>query len=148
MGVASISSTTTSSAVSTIAASASAPFTNALRYARCMREHGEVDFPDPSDPGGFSTTALARLDAASRQFIAADTTCLRLLPNAGQPTPVELAQTIVEGLRFARCMRARGIPFPDPGISGTDLTLDLGAVDTNSPQYATAAQACRTQPGS
>lgn len=71
----------------------------------------------------------------------------RLLPNNGQPTPAELQQTIAEGLRFARCMRAHHVSFPDPGVSGVQITLDLGVVDTNSPQYTVAAQICRTRPG-
>jgi len=146
--VASISSTTAKGAnASSGAPSASAPYTNALNYARCMRSHGEPDFPDPNNPGGFSTAALERLDTASHQFTAADATCARLLPNDGQPTPAELQQTITDGLRFARCMRAHGVQFPDPGISGDQMTIDLGAVDTNSPQYATASQICRTKPG-
>ena len=37
---------------------------NALEYAHCMRRHGEPGFPDPSNPGGFSTRALAQLDTA------------------------------------------------------------------------------------
>jgi hypothetical protein len=113
-----------------------------------MRAHGEPGFPDPKNPGGFSTAALERLNTASHQFRAADATCQRLLPNDGQPTPAELQQTISQGLRFAHCMRAHGVEFPDPGVSGEEITLDLGAVDTNSPQYATAAQKCRTKPGS
>jgi hypothetical protein len=147
-GVASISSTTaTSASASTAAPNASAPYTNALNYARCMRAQGEPNFPDPNNPGGFSTAALERLDTASHQFTAADTKCQRLLPNDGQPTPAELQQTITEGLRFAHCMRAHGVQFPDPGISGSQLTIDLGAVDTNSPQYTSASQICRTKPG-
>jgi hypothetical protein len=70
-----------------------------------------------------------------------------LLPNDGEPTPAEFQATITEGLRFARCMRAHGVAFPDPGISGDEITLDLGVVDTNSPKYAAAAQICETKPG-
>ena len=140
----------TSTGVSALAGtpSASAPYTNAVNYARCMRRHGEPDFPDPNNPGGFSTAALARLDTASRQFISADSTCRRLLPNNGQPTPAELQQTITYGLKFAHCMRAHHVQFPDPGISGSQITIDLGEVDTNSPQYTAAARICRTKPGS
>jgi hypothetical protein len=112
-----------------------------------MRAHGEPDFPDPNNPGGFSTAVLERLDTASHEYTAADAKCQRLLPNDGQPTPAELQQTITEGLRFAHCMRAHGVPFPDPGISGNQLTLDLGVVDTNSPQYNSASQICRTKSG-
>ncbi len=43
-------------------------------------------------------------------------------------------------------MRAHHVQFPDPGVSGVQITLDLGDVDTNSPQYTAAAQICRTKP--
>jgi hypothetical protein len=129
------------------AASAATPYTTALEYARCMRRHGEPDFPDPNNPGGFPTGALEALNTSSRQFISADTTCQRLLPNDGQPTPAELQTTIAEGLRFARCMRAHGVSFPDPGISGDQITIDLGVVDTNSPKYTRVARICETKPG-
>jgi hypothetical protein len=146
-GVASIPGGHSAGAAPAPGVSASAPYTAALEYARCMRRHGEPGFPDPSNPGGFSTRALALLNPSSRQFIAANSTCQRLLPNDGQPTPAEFQQTITAGLRFARCMRAHHVEFPDPGISGDQMTLNLTDVNTNSPQYIAAAQVCRTKPG-
>lgn len=147
-GVANISATTSRSTTATAGGpSTSDPYTKALDYARCMRQHGEPAFPDPRNPGGFSTAALERLDTRSRQYADADGTCRRLLPNGGQPTPAEVQQAITDGLRFARCMRDHGVPFPDPGISGSRLTIDLANVDTSSPQYAAATKACATQPG-
>lgn len=135
------------SAAPVTSSAAASPYTTALEYARCMRKHGEPDFPDPNNPAGFSTRALALLDPTSRQFIAANSTCQRLLPNDGEPTPAEFQATITQGLRFARCMRAHGVAFPDPGISGDEITLNLGVVDTNSPKYTAAAQICETKPG-
>lgn len=125
----------------------SAPYTNAVHYARCMRAHGEPDFPDPKNPGGFSTAALERLDAQSPRYVSADATCRRLLPNGGQATPAEVQQAITDGLRFARCMRAGGVQFPDPGISGSHLVLNLSNVDMNSPQYSAASRICASKPG-
>lgn len=148
-GVASIGTTpSTTTATPAGVPSEAAQFTNALRYARCMRRHGEPDFPDPNNPGGFSTKALAALDTASREFISADATCQRLLPNDGQPTPAELQQTIANGLRFARCMRAHGVPFPDPGISGGQITINFANIDPNAPSYLAAARVCETKPAS
>jgi len=132
----------------TDATSASANFTNALNFARCMRQHGVPRFPDPRNPGGFSTQALALLGMSSPQFVSAQRTCQRALPNDGQATPAELAQTVENGLRFARCMRAHGVRFPDPGISGMQITINLTNVDTNSPQYNAAGHICETAPGS
>jgi hypothetical protein len=129
-------------------ASESANFTNALNFARCMRQHGVPRFPDPKNPGGFSTQALAALGMSSPQFVSAARTCQRVLPNDGQQTPAELEQAVKNGLRFARCMRAHGVPFPDPGLSGTQITLNLADVNTSSPRYTTAGHICEVQPGS
>jgi hypothetical protein len=146
--VASIAATTsTSTSHSTGASGASAPYANAVNFARCMRAHGQSNFPDPHNPGGFSGAALARLDTRSRSYVRANGTCQRLLPNNGQPAPAEVAQVVTDGLKFARCMRAHGVQFPDPGVSGDHITIDLGQVETNSPQYTTTAETCRTKPG-
>ena len=111
-----------------------------------MRDHGEPDFPDPQDPGGFSATAIEKLDPTSHQFAVSNARCVRLLPNDGQPTPAELAQALENGLRFARCMRAHGQPsFPDPGISGGKVTINFGDLDPNSPAYQKAERTCGRQ---
>src|SRR4029077_11584657 len=98
-------------------------------------------------PGGFSIRALAQLDTASHQYVAANDTCQRLLPNDGQPTPAELQATITDGLRFAHCMRARNVAFPDPGVSGDNLTLNLANINMSSPRVEAAANLCKTKPG-
>jgi hypothetical protein len=145
-GVASLGATGSTSAGAPASVSGS-PYTNALKYARCMRAHGEPDFPDPNNPGGFSTRALEQLDTASHQYVAANGTCQRLLPNDGQPTPAELQATITNGLRFARCMRAHNVAFPDPGVSGDNLTLNLANINMSSPKVEAAANVCKTKPG-
>jgi hypothetical protein len=139
--------TTTHTTKTTPAPGTVSQYTSALEYARCMRRHGETDFPDPSNPGGFSTAALNALNTQSHQFIAASTVCQRLLPNDGQPTPAELQVTITNALRFARCVRAHGVNFPDPGISGDNITINMNDFDPSSPQYLRAAQICKTKPG-
>jgi hypothetical protein len=120
--VASLSPPTSTSATPTGGAGASTPYTNALNYARCMRGHGEPAFPDPNNPGGFSTSALAQLDPTSRQFLAANNKCQGLLPNTG-------------------------VEFPDPGTSSGQLILNLADVDTSAPKCLAAAQIWRTKPG-
>jgi hypothetical protein len=108
-----------------------------------MRANGEPEFPDPRNPEGFSTAAIQRLDPSSHQFSSANARCTRLLPNDGQPTPAELQQAVKQGLKFARCMRAHGQPkFPDPGVSGGQITINFNNLDPNSPQYEKAATYC------
>jgi hypothetical protein len=51
-----------------------------------------------------------------------------------------------DALNFARCMRAHGVPFPDPGLSGTHITINLANVDTSSPRYLAAGRVCAITP--
>jgi len=50
-----------------------------------------------------------------------------------------------EQLQFSQCMRANGVPnFPDPGPSGLLLNAIAAAgIDTHSPSYQAALQACK-----
>ena len=50
-----------------------------LKYARCMRAHGEPDFPDPSSGGGF--TIPSSIDQNSPTFRAAATACKQFQPS-------------------------------------------------------------------
>ena len=56
-----------------------------LRYARCMRSHGVISFPDPvvrsGLPPGFDFPP--NMDVTSPAFLAADNVCHSLLPHGG-----------------------------------------------------------------
>src|SRR5262245_43253358 len=97
-----------------------------LAYARCMRDHGISDFPDPQPGGGFALQGGpgSDLDPNNTSFKAADDACKPLLP--APPTGQE-AESRAAALRFARCMRAHGFPdFPDPNAEG-GVDIDAGA---------------------
>jgi hypothetical protein len=54
-----------------------------------------------------------------------------------------------QGIQFADCMRAHGVPnFPDPG-SGGSINLSLGSgINPQSPAFQSAQRACaKLQPG-
>lgn len=57
-----------------------------LRYARCMRSHGVIKFPDPvvrsGLPPGFDFPP--NMDVTSPAFLAADNVCHSLLPHGGE----------------------------------------------------------------
>jgi hypothetical protein len=67
-GVASVGSTTTSaSAPSSAAGNSGSPPSAAttkamLVYAKCMRTHGELNFPDPKPGGGFDLSAYPAIN--------------------------------------------------------------------------------------
>ncbi|MEV7286204.1 hypothetical protein AB0O01_16790 [Streptomyces sp. NPDC093252] len=51
-----------------------------------------------------------------------------------------------QALEFAACMRANGVPdFPDPQQSDGGVRMDAGGVDTESPEFQAAMEACRDQ---
>jgi hypothetical protein len=117
-----------------------------LAFAKCMREHGISDFPDPDRNGGIALqgTPGGDLDKDNPQFAAALTACKHLMPNGGEPQQSE--QDRRKNLAYSKCMRAHGLKdFPDPdkngGISveltpGSDLAPD-------NPQFQAADKACK-----
>jgi hypothetical protein len=49
-----------------------------------------------------------------------------------------------QALKFSECMRAEGVPeFPDPQQADGGVRMDAGEVDTNSPEFQSAMEACR-----
>jgi hypothetical protein len=147
-------------------------YQQALPFAQCMRSHGIGNFPDPDTSGNFDTSSIP----ASPQYDAAQRTCVRLHPYNMVLAPQQQAHLMSEALKFARCMRAHGVPnFPDPtqnntGISfggqttagsppgqggsspgagpGRNASSQPSTVGSSeSPQYQAAAQACRSYAG-
>jgi hypothetical protein len=119
------------------------PYQQALAYAQCMRAHGDPGFPDPNSQGLFPHPAGPQYQSASR-------TCGHLLP--GRPvTAAQKQQHVSQALKFAGCMRSRGVPsFPDPAVAqgGAAVGFRMSGVDQNSPQFQAAVQACRKfEPG-
>jgi hypothetical protein len=96
--------------------------TQLLAYAKCMRDNG-VDFPDPQfDSNG--QPQFNRQNGGSfadlrnnPSFAKARTACESKRPDfAGQfqLTPEQQAQARTSLLKFAKCMRSKGVDFPDP----------------------------------
>jgi hypothetical protein len=115
-----------------------------LAYAKCMREHGISDFPDPQPGGGIAIQAGrgGDLDPNNPQFKAADEACKSLLPT---PSKQDQEKEFEDMLRFAQCMREHGIAdFPDPKPGeGIDISAGQGSdLDPNSPQFQAANKAC------
>ena len=106
------------------------------------------NFPDPTSGEGIRDKPAvvgALKEVGKSQAEAAQTACLHLQPNGGEPTQAELAQHLSDLLAFARCMRTRGITnFPDPTSSGqvTHEMLAKAGVDVHQPAVLQAADAC------
>lgn len=117
-------------------------YVDAVKFSRCMRAHGVSQFPDPSNPVGWSSAAIDALNASSPAFNSATKTCDSLLPNEGQPTSADFEQTVVSGVKVAKCMRAHGIDMPDPQIQGRHLTIDMAHMNAQTPRFARIGELC------
>jgi hypothetical protein len=120
------------------ASSGGSPYQKALAYAQCMRSHGDVLWPDPNSQGNF----VINNPDAMNGYQAANSACKKLATPAGL-TPAEQQQKLTGELKYAGCMRSHGISnYPDPKSNA--FGPNLSGIDTSSPQYQSAAQACRS----
>jgi hypothetical protein len=117
-----------------------------LDYAACMRSHGEPSFPDPVLTGqSVRFGAGPNIDQDSPRFVSANTTCKRLVPDGGTPSPAQIQAMIAQMVKNAECMRAHGVTnFPDPTVNvpGMLAGFSLKGLDPNSPQFQAAQKAC------
>jgi hypothetical protein len=122
------------------AASPAANQDQALAFARCMRENGVPDFPDPDAEGRFSEGEHDPDDPALR---AAQEACRDLAPggehqNLGDPAFVEQMR------EYSQCMRDNGVPdFPDPDAEGR--LRGVGHEQRGDPKYRAAVETCRAK---
>ncbi len=126
----------------------------ALAYSRCMRSHGVPKFPDPGSSNalasGLPKVDPQRLGVSSSQYQAAQRACAHLLPDGGQLSQAQSQRDLNAMLRFARCMRSRGVPsWPDPTYDssagwGFNLVHAHG-FDPNSPQIDHKMTQCSRQ---
>ncbi|MFB9831849.1 hypothetical protein [Actinoallomurus acaciae] len=113
----------------------------AVKYAQCMRENGVTNFPDPDKNGRF-VIAAGGPNRNSSQFKKAQQACKSQEPPGIKDDPADVAKAQQEWLKFAQCMRKNGIQdFPDP--QDGRLLVDRDRIDTKSPQFKKAMNACR-----
>jgi len=122
----------------------------ALSYAQCMRSHGIQDFPDPTvqdnaHAKGVGFSMPGSIDTSSHQFKSAAKTC-RTKTGFGVVSPAMIQAAMANGLKFAECMRSRGIAsYPDPVSHGNNIQIGPGpnsGIDTNSARFKAAQKAC------
>jgi hypothetical protein len=95
-------------------------FEGALKYSKCMREHG-IDMPDPQrvGTGGIKLTG-GKMNPNDPKTKAAQKDCQKYMEVGGGETidPARRARLQEAALEYARCMRAQGVDMPDPQLSG------------------------------
>jgi hypothetical protein len=115
-----------------------------VTYAACLNKHGvEVQV---ARTGGLVWEAAPGVPGPqSPQALAAERDCTALEPT-GWPQPPSAAQNaenLVLMLRYAKCIRAHGVPdFPDPTSEGLRISPSSG-IDLNSPAFRAAEKSCQ-----
>jgi hypothetical protein len=139
-------STSTNSAAAgsgTSTSSSNTAYQARLNLARCYRAQG-INVPDPAPGAGHAAgegvqQILSQYPQAKVQ--AARQACRQYIAKANpevNASPAGQAQFNREFVKFAKCMRANGVPnFPDR-IQDAE-----GAIDPNSPAVQSALQACQ-----
>jgi hypothetical protein len=107
----------------------------AVKFAKCMRDNGVREFPDPDASGELTIDEIANrsgLDISTAAFKQAMSACRDLEPS-GFTGHKRSAQQQKNALEFAQCIRDNGVKdFPDP-------TPGAPLVDTNRiPSAATS----------
>ena len=115
---------------------------NSLSRASCS--NGLPDFPDPNANGqGFGNQEDANQEQSNPHFGTAYSDCRHLLPSA----PSSHGKVIPSNsqlVRFAQCMRSRGVPnYPDPNPNGgLGAALAQLGINPNSPQFQATLRTC------
>jgi hypothetical protein len=117
-------------------------YEQAIAYAQCIRTHGVSNFPDPNSQGELTPDGI---NPSSPQFQSAQKACQSLDKDAHIMSPQKQATLVQQAVKYANCMRSHGIlNFPEPPAPGSGPTMvNPNSVNTASPQFAAAQQACR-----
>jgi hypothetical protein len=113
------------------------------QFAGCARAHG-IPVPDPNSQGDIAgSQQLQQQYQNTPQGQAALKACGSYLRQVErQLTPANTQQFRHAVLLSARCMRAHGIPVPDPGPDGRINPAAAASINKASPQFHQAQQAC------
>ncbi|MFB7590083.1 hypothetical protein [Streptomyces sp. NPDC056169] len=146
------------SAPSTAPAGKSAFYDAQLTYVRCMRTKGGYkDYPDPKLSGHLDWSKIEEISSRPGQNEAAkggkNGVCAPELQRAMQAEPKRDQQKDYESmLAHAKCMRDNGVSrFTNPTMSGGnaqpggDPNPASPTIDTHSPAYKQAREACKTK---
>jgi hypothetical protein len=93
-------------------ASASQPADSGDQFTKCMKDNGVDTGTTSDDAGGGPTTISASPDDAGKRKAALDK-CRQFLPDGGNVKPMN-AEQLELARQFAKCMRGKGVPYPDP----------------------------------
>jgi hypothetical protein len=119
-----------------------------LAYAACMREHGiETDDPQFDVNGNLVSKpafkAALKPGDGDEAFAAAQASCGdHLVALKPALDPAQTAEQTEAALRFAACMRDRGLDWPDPAADGSRFAGSDMKIDKKSPEFQAAFEVC------
>jgi hypothetical protein len=129
---------------------------SALKFSKCMREHGIKDFPNPETSGGKTSLRFAvRPNSAGKpspQALEAAQNACKHFQAAFAPklTPQEKVERQEAVLRFAKCMREHGVDIhaSTGGDAGFRIKVNPGGgagggPNPESPAFQSAQKACQ-----
>jgi hypothetical protein len=112
-------------------------FEGALKFSRCMRQHG-VDMPDPkrvgnggisiSGPSGGPGKVRFKRGVADPKMKTAEAACQKYMNfGGGGPAmdPAQQARMQDAFFAYARCMRGKGVNMPDPKVSSHGVEMKV-----------------------
>ncbi|GLY66050.1 hypothetical protein [Amycolatopsis taiwanensis] len=108
-------------------------------FAKCMRDNGVPEFPDPETNGSMilpEGADTSKLDSAQKL-------CQDKLPGGGEPRKLS-AEDQEKQRKFAQCMRDNGLtefPDPEPGATGSVLSQESN-LNPEDPKFKEADQKC------
>ena len=122
----------------------------ALVYARCIRENGYPEWPDPNADGQFMLRRDQGMSMNDPRRQAAMEACQDLRPpgNYGAGPGGGMGQGFADEeamLAFAQCMRDNGVPdFPDPpGLGGGQMVIGPeSGINPLDPMFQEALRTC------
>lgn len=140
---------TVASVAPTSSAAAQAPASKGdlVAFARCMRQNGLTNFPDPDGTGltlphGMSPNAPA--------YVKAESKCKQYEPSGPKVQGTAPADNSgvnwspADKLKYAKCMRDNGVPkFPDPDSTGGFVLTQESGIDPNSTVFKKAQGTCK-----
>jgi len=91
---------------------------------------------------------MAELKGINALIMLAFVTCAAMISGCGFSSPIAESSAstgVSEAVKYADCMRVHGVPnFPDPG-SGGGVQWSGSGIDTQSPAFRSAQNACQKQ---
>lgn len=132
--------------------SAASPAESALKFSRCMREHGVKNFPDPETTANGATKLQFKAEGTSPKTMdSAQAACQHFQEEGGEGPELSPQQKVEQEeavQKFAKCMREHGIEV-EASTSGGGVQVKVGGgpgaggPNPQSPAFQEAQEACQ-----